>query len=170
MRIPKYRTGLVMVTALGILLALSSVSFLRLNALISEVGTSRFYRIDALSSQFTMGGADAALGMAVENPMAFTGYLQGHNFRMSGAVISPYFTTLKGDTTSVFAPDNYTTSFQLVTSAPEDAGGIPGFEMGKYCMEKYFVTVTGTLRNSNSSSQFIRTMRGVVLIGPMLCE
>lgn len=166
----KPHKGLVMVTALMLLLTLSSVSLLRLNSLISEVGTIRYYRIDALVSDYTMGGANATLSLAIKNPAGFDGYLQRHNFTITNTEISNYFTKLNNDNTSVYAPDRYNGTFTTVSSAPENAGSVPGFAMGKYCMKKYYLTITGTLQQSGSTDSYVKTASGILLIGPLVCE
>ena len=171
--------GLVMVTALAILLTISAVSMMQLHSIITQVGTSRWYRIDALAGSFTMGGANAALGLAVKDPIGFENYLQAHRnpktgiMSMGQVAISQYFTTIKGDKKSVFAPDTFTTDFQLQTTDPDIINSVPGFAMGKYCMKKYYIRVTGRLIQANadnSHSDYIKHMQGVLMIGPSLCE
>ena len=169
MRMYRKNKGLVMITALMVLLTLSSVSMMQLHSLITQVGTSRWYRVDAIARNFTMGGADAVLGLALKNPGGFENYLKTHNYQIDHMnKIAQYFTTLKNDSKSVFAPDDFTADFSLTTSAPEIISNVPGYEMGKYCMRKYYMKVTTTLNQNNET--YTKNMRGVMLIGPSLCE
>lgn len=169
-------------SALLILLALSAMGLMSLQSAIYDIGTSRYYRVDALASEYTMGGASASLALAIKNPAGFDNYLERHHYQITDADISPYFTRSIGDPTSklssVFGPDTYKTSFKTISSAPENIGSVSGFEMGKYCMKKYSLKVTGTVspcyadnkHKINCKDSYIKTMRGVVLIGPLVCQ
>jgi len=156
-------------TALLMMLALSAMALMSLQSAIYDIGTSRFYRVDALASEYTMGGANASLSLAIKNPAGFDNFMEKHNYQILDTDISQYFTTTSNDTRSVFAPDTYTTSFRTISTAPENIGSIPGFNLGKYCIKKYSLTITGTLTH-NGNDQYMKTIQGVVLIGPLVCQ
>ena len=158
-------------TALLLMLTLSAMALMSLQSAIYDIGTSRFYRVDALTSEYTMGGANASLSLAIKNPTGFDNFMEKHNYQILNTDISKnYFTEISNDTRSVFAPDTYTTSFKTISTAPENIGSIPGFNIGKYCIKKYNLTITGTLTHNQGKDKYMKTLRGVVLIGPLVCQ
>ena len=175
--------GLVLVGVLLLFLTLSGYVMLRLNSAIIQVGTSRWVQYDVMSRDFTIGGADGVLSIAVKNPLAFQYYMKAHNFTMNQDNLGSKFignTHYWNDAQSdyLFPTKRIRGTFTFKTSSPMIAGGVPGYEEGKYCYLKYLVNVKGELSQLNADGTIpakpnvlsVRHLIGSFLIGPVLCK
>ena len=170
--------GLVLVGVLLILLMLAAYSMVRLNSVILQVGTSRWIQLDAMADYFTKGGANEILSTGLKNPGVLVGTLEYKNYTLDVNDLGTQYIGNEGmwddsysESNFIFPKRHIHPEFFFRTTTPMIAGGVPGFEEGKYCNYRYIVQAEGRLQLMDTGEQDVRRhLVGEFVVGPMLCR
>jgi hypothetical protein len=176
--------GTVLVLAVMILLVLSAIAFVAVQATMNQMARVQAFRTSAVAGLLTAAGSEATLAVAATNPSGFDQFLAANNFAVLMADVSPsFFDTSQAGSFGQEVVTLNTANWASRLSNPIATSRAPGFE-GSFCFKRYRSETDGIYRNDVASGapltrdQVLQDLRttaqkrfaATMYVGPVDCE
>lgn len=175
--------GMALIIALLVILVLSALSLIALQATSNRLNLAGTARIAVVARQVTASGVEGTMSFAAQNPSGFTDFVMATNGLVPMTAVSPVFFDMSPDGSGSFGREVVSVETAFWTSRMISAlttHRAPGYQLGEYCFRKYVSMTDGVYRNDVDPANPVDLRRNIernaqaralanLFVGPIGC-
>lgn len=180
---PRRTRGMALIIALLVILVLSALSLVALQATSNRLNLAGTARIAVVARQVTASGTEGTMSFAAQNPSGFIDFVMATNGVVPMNTVSPIFFDMNPDGSGSFGREVVSVETAFWTSRMISAlttHRAPGYQLGEYCFRKYVSMTDGVYRNDVDPANPVDLRRNIernaqaralanLFVGPIGC-